>query len=559
MSSVWCLASRRRRVVGVTGGRPAVARTALISRTIARSRRLAAASCATGGGVATGMKRPSGRKRKSARLAAEEARQGSHQFPVLEPRPVPGLREELRRGIRERVGIGLGEARRDVRVALAPDNERGARDPAQLLPRASERVLRCAAVEPQHGALRALVEAVGDEPRPRLQIRREHSQRARGRRAHEQLAQAARSPDPRDAMPAIARQERHRVDDHEPLDALGRPHREQEPGRTPVVDDHAHALQAARVRERLHEAPEPLHRVVEVAALAAAPEPRQVRCEATGLLQELQPVVPVRRHPVEVQDGIPRSLLPEDLGVADGTGVLADLGHAAPEDSVAGMRTLCLGEALVDLVCEHALDSPELADAFVPRFGGDVANAAVTAARCGADIALAGGAGEDAWGIWLRDRLAAEGVALDWFGLLAGVQTPIAFVTVDGHGEPTFVFYGDVVAPAVRAVGARLPEAVTSSDALFLTSNTLLGEQERMLALTARRQAIDEGKPVVLDANLRPARWASADAAVATVQGCVPSAALLKCNRAEAQVLTAATTPPPQPKCCSSWARALSS
>ena len=118
------------------------------------------------------------------------------------------------------------------------------------------------------------------------------------------------------------------------------------------------------------------------------------------------------------------------------------------------MRTLCLGEALVDLVCEHAVDSPAQADAFVPRFGGDVANAAVTAARLGADIALAGGAGEDAWGAWLRDRLAAEGVALDWFGLLSGVRTPIAFVTVDRRGEPTFVFYGDVIAPAVRAVGA---------------------------------------------------------------------------------------------------------
>ena len=207
------------------------------------------------------------------------------------------------------------------------------------------------------------------------------------------------------------------------------------------------------------------------------------------------------------------------------------------------VRTLSLGEALVDLVCEHPVDSPAQADAFVPRFGGDVANATVTAARLGADIALAGGAGDDPWGAWLRERLAAEGVALDWFGLLPGVRTPIAFVTVDGGGEPTFVFYGDVVAPAVRAVGARLPEAVAASDALFLTSNTLLGEQERMLALTARRQAVDEGKPVVLDANLRPSRWGAPDAAVATVQGCVPGTALLKCNRAEARALTGRDDP----------------
>src|SRR5204863_2682894 len=124
------------------------------------------------------------------------------------------------------------------------------------------------------------------------------------------------------------------------------------------------------------------------------------------------------------------------------------------------MRTLCFGEVLVDLVCEHAVDSPSQADAFVPRFGGDVANAAVTAARAGAQVALSGAAGDDAWGAWLRDRLADEGVVLDWFALLDGVSTPVAFVTVDSQGEPAFVFYGHST-----AAGARLPEALAACDA----------------------------------------------------------------------------------------------
>ena len=197
------------------------------------------------------------------------------------------------------------------------------------------------------------------------------------------------------------------------------------------------------------------------------------------------------------------------------------------------MRTLCFGEVLVDLVCEHPVDSPSQADAFVPRFGGDVANAAVTAARAGAEVALAGAAGDDAWGAWLRARLAQEGVALDWFALLDGVRTPIAFVTVDSAGEPTFGFYGDSA-----AAGARLADALGACDALFFTSNSLLDERERMLAVTARRQALDDGKPVVLDANLRPARWAATETAVSVVRGCVPHVLLLKCNRAEASALT---------------------
>lgn len=171
--------------------------------------------------------------------------------------------------------------------------------------------------------------------------------------------------------------------------------------------------------------------------------------------------------------------------------------------------------------------------AFVPHFGGDVANAAVTAARHGGEVALAAGAGDDAWGAWLRERLTAEGVALDGFELLAGVQTKIAFVRIAGGGEPSFMFYGDSVAPA------RLP----AYGALFFTSNTLLSEQERMLALTARRQALDDAKPVVVDANLRPERWSAVDAAVATVRGCVPDSALLKCNRSEAELLTGSRDP----------------
>jgi sugar/nucleoside kinase (ribokinase family) len=194
------------------------------------------------------------------------------------------------------------------------------------------------------------------------------------------------------------------------------------------------------------------------------------------------------------------------------------------------MRTLCLGEVLVDLVSDAS-------GAFVPHFGGDIANAAVTAARNGADVAVAGGAGDDTFGAWLRDRLVAEGVGLEWFELLPEVRTKLAFVTVDSQGEPAYTFYGDAVVPV------HVPGAMTACDALFFTSNSLIGEQERMVALTARRQALDEGKPVVVDANLRPTRWAHSDAGVATVKGCVPHAALLKCNRSEARVLTGRDDP----------------
>src|SRR3954464_10055061 len=113
------------------------------------------------------------------------------------------------------------------------------------------------------------------------------------------------------------------------------------------------------------------------------------------------------------------------------------------------MAVLCLGEALVDLVCEHPVASLSEADAFVPHAGGALANVAVTAARFGARVALAGGAGSDPLGVWLRDGLAGEGVGLEWFTLGEGAPTPVAFVSVSAEGEPSFLIYGAGIHAAV--------------------------------------------------------------------------------------------------------------
>ena len=73
------------------------------------------------------------------------------------------------------------------------------------------------------------------------------------------------------------------------------------------------------------------------------------------------------------------------------------------------MPTLCLGEAIVDLVCERPVADMAEADAFRPHFGGAAGNVAYTAAAHGAPAALGGGAGNDAWGRWLWARLEAVG------------------------------------------------------------------------------------------------------------------------------------------------------
>ena len=138
---------------------------------------------------------------------------------------------------------------------------------------------------------------------------------------------------------------------------------------------------------------------------------------------------------------------------------------------------LCLGEAIVDLICERPVDGIGSADHFKPHFGGAVANAAVAASRHGATVALAGGAGHDAWGEWLWDQLAAECVEMRWFKLVDGLRTPIAFVTVDDRGEPDFAIYGEGIAATVEAVGPQLGDAVEASacSRAFIVSSRSVG------------------------------------------------------------------------------------
>jgi fructokinase len=207
------------------------------------------------------------------------------------------------------------------------------------------------------------------------------------------------------------------------------------------------------------------------------------------------------------------------------------------------VRTLCLGEALVDLVCERQVAGLDDADGFVPHFGGAVANVAVVAARAGARVALAGGAGDDEWGLWLRDRLEREGVDLSLFELIPGAQTPMAVVTVDGQAEARYRIYGETIATVAHAFGDRIEEAVSESAALFLSSNTLVIEDEREISMRARSLALELERPVIFDPNLRLHRWRSHADAAATANACVPGALLVRCNASEAALMTGEDDP----------------
>ena len=216
----------------------------------------------------------------------------------------------------------------------------------------------------------------------------------------------------------------------------------------------------------------------------------------------------------------------------------AQFAHSSPRRPI-----LCLGEALIDLISERRVETPTGAASFTAHFGGSMANVAVAASRAGAPVALAGGVGADDWGLWLRDRLGQEGVDVSRFELVEGVRTLMALVLIDEAGEPRYQLYGDAYGTVVQALGGHVVQAVQDAEALVINSNTLVGADERAVTMQAREAALELGRPVVFDANLRLHRWRSRADATASANACVPKALLVRATAQDAALMTGEDDP----------------
>ncbi len=199
---------------------------------------------------------------------------------------------------------------------------------------------------------------------------------------------------------------------------------------------------------------------------------------------------------------------------------------------------LCLGEAIVDLICERRLESDEYPQRLSPHHGGALPNVAVAAVRRGAPAALVGGVGSDRWGRWLIEGLAAEGVGTAWIATIDRARTPLAIVLFDSAGEPSFQIYGEHIGPTMEAAGSFLDEATGLAQAIVVGPNTMVGEVERRFTRQAVDQARRHGLPVLVDPNHRPTRWRAEAEALGFGRELIEAATVLKCNREEARLFS---------------------
>ncbi|MGH2616765.1 MAG: PfkB family carbohydrate kinase, partial [Thermomicrobiales bacterium] len=166
---------------------------------------------------------------------------------------------------------------------------------------------------------------------------------------------------------------------------------------------------------------------------------------------------------------------------------------------------LSMGEILIDFIVADDATSLESAEAFLARPGGAPANAAVALARLGVPSAFCGVAGNDPFGVRLRQALSGECVDATHLRVTHRAATTLAYAWQDARGDGHFWLLRG-------ADGLLTPEdterAVTPAvAALIVGSVALAAEPSRDAIAVAVARARQLRIPVVFDVNLRPTLW----------------------------------------------------
>ena len=104
------------------------------------------------------------------------------------------------------------------------------------------------------------------------------------------------------------------------------------------------------------------------------------------------------------------------------------------------MKVLCIGEALIDMICTDRGMSLSKGQNFLKKAGGAPANVAAAIAALGGHVDMAAKVGKDPFGNHLIDLLNEMGVATKWVLQDADHFTTFAFVSLMEDGERDFYF-----------------------------------------------------------------------------------------------------------------------
>lgn len=202
-----------------------------------------------------------------------------------------------------------------------------------------------------------------------------------------------------------------------------------------------------------------------------------------------------------------------------------------------------IGELLIDFVPGEPGVSLLQAATFRKAAGGAPANVAVQVARLGGKSAFIGRVGDDPFGHYLRDTLAAAGVDVRGVILDGSAPTTLAFVSLSQDADRDFSFYRTGTADTRLNISDLDRQLLDQAGVLHYCSVSLSHEPARSATLHAAQLARASGALVSFDVNWRPALWDDGNEGLRQIREAILEADLLKLSETELELLCGTTDP----------------
>lgn len=170
-----------------------------------------------------------------------------------------------------------------------------------------------------------------------------------------------------------------------------------------------------------------------------------------------------------------------------------------------------LGELLIDFTCEGTDEENYPTMAAHP--GGAPANFLAALARFGAETALLGKVGTDAFGKMLRESLERRGIETGGIIATDEIFTTLAFVTLDQTGNREFSFSRKPGADTCLTADELDLRLIDQARIFHFGSLSLTDEPARTATKKAVAYARSKGKLITYDPNLRKPLWKDMDTA----------------------------------------------
>ncbi|MBK7864704.1 MAG: carbohydrate kinase [Archangiaceae bacterium] len=197
------------------------------------------------------------------------------------------------------------------------------------------------------------------------------------------------------------------------------------------------------------------------------------------------------------------------------------------------LDVVCVGEALVDFLPERIGQPVHAVERWLRHPGGAPSNVAIGTARLGARSALVGVVGDDEFGVFLRRRLADEGVDVTHLRQTDQGRTGLAFISITESGERSFAFHRENSAELLLDPGDVPPQLLARARIVHFGTNSLVRRPSRDAALQALELARAGGAVVSCDPNLRLKLWKEPAQLRALLDQVLPRCAVVKLSAEE--------------------------